>query len=284
MIKFLRVAEGCVREVLASYGVGKAPVGHAQVTLEGVSLSMRTESKAAKDFVYGNAIQERGYERPTLRALRRHCAPDACFLDVGAHLGLFACFVASLCPEGSAHAFEIDPLLAKEIAENGELNGLANLHVVAGAVLDEPGVLVSFDMDLPGDATTNVANAAGLASSLQIPSLTLDAYCQQKAIAPSVAKIDVEGAELRVLRGMPDVLEGLDALLIEVHPFLLPRFEDDMGGIAEILSLHGFDVRELKHKRRKGGRQKLTSAEIEAIQDNTMLYCWKRTSNQRTWP
>jgi hypothetical protein len=57
------------------------------------------------------------------------------------------------------------------------------------------------------------------AREVMVPSVTLDAFCRERRIAPDVIKIDVEGAELRVLRGARAILTThRPRVLCEVHP------------------------------------------------------------------
>jgi len=64
-------------------------------------------------------------------------------------------------------------------------------------------------------------------------SIMIDTYIAKTGIVPSVIKIDVEGAEVSVLRGARECLVGIGPqLLIEVHPRLIVRYEPN--GISEL--------------------------------------------------
>src|SRR5262249_59184998 len=57
---------------------------------------------------------------------------------------------------------------------------------------------------------------------LRVPMVTLDTFCAERRIDPSLIKIDVEGAEADVLRGATRLLGGSTRFVVEVHPDALP--------------------------------------------------------------
>ncbi len=63
-----------------------------------------------------------------------------------------------------------------------------------------------------------MSNAAG---PISVPTVTIDSFCAREGLLPSFIKIDVEGAELAVLRGARETIRrGGDALalFVELHP------------------------------------------------------------------
>lgn len=73
-----------------------------------------------------------------------------------------------------------------------------------------------------------------------VSSVTLDTYAAATEAYPSFIKIDVEGHELEVLRGAPEVLARRPEMLIEVHSF-------DLGKDIYHLLKHDFRLEEVRH-------------------------------------
>lgn len=67
------------------------------------------------------------------------------------------------------------------------------------------------------DATAKSHGVRAKTREVTLEVMTLDSFAGRMGVAPSFAKIDVEGAELLVLRGMEDILAGArPRIMIEV--------------------------------------------------------------------
>lgn len=150
------------------------------------------------------------------------------FFDVGANLGYFTILAANICrgTRGTVHAFEMDPALVPLLRRSLDLNpGAGEVHVACAAVADRSGDIVEFSPSQPDNPSTNRLLASGVsrgtprsAPDLAI-GLSLDDYCERRAVIPDLIKIDIEGAEVMALRGMERLLrDRRPTLLLEVHP------------------------------------------------------------------
>jgi FkbM family methyltransferase len=76
-----------------------------------------------------------------------------------------------------------------------------------------------------------------------VPAPTIDALVETLGLAPGLVKIDVEGAEPFVLRGMQGTLRAhRPAVMLELHPKWLPE-GTDAGDVEELLAAHGYTSR-----------------------------------------
>jgi FkbM family methyltransferase len=161
------------------------------------------------------------YERPVQRFLRENVREGDVVYDVGAHVGFFSVCAASL--GARVVAVEPDAENAARLRANAELNGLP-VAVVEAAAWDETGTV---DLVAGGSAKEFVAvPGEGVAS------VSLDDLAGLHG-SPTLVKLDVEGAESRVLAGARRVLaEASPVVLCELHgdeqrrvvPTLLPGY------------------------------------------------------------
>jgi FkbM family methyltransferase len=75
----------------------------------------------------------------------------------------------------------------------------------------------------------------------EVKTWSLDEYCQRTKLHPRVIKIDVEGAELMVLRGAREVLtRHKPTLILAVHPAMIPGEQVDV--LFSLLDQHGYKI------------------------------------------
>jgi FkbM family methyltransferase len=170
------------------------------------------------------AAAEAGYatgenELPVQEALSTLLRQGDVFFDVGANVGLMTVVGASLVGE-SGRVFAFEPVSSNlaVIRRNLRLNHLRQVEVVAKAVSDRPGHEQLVLARYCGGAALAVADAPPDATgSIEVPVTSIDEFVASGAPAPHVVKIDVEGAEIQVLRGMGVTLrQHSPAVLFEV--------------------------------------------------------------------
>ena len=77
---------------------------------------------------------------------------------------------------------------------------------------------------------------------MDIETTSVDAFCQRTGRVPSLIKVDVEGAELDVLRGARQTIAAAGdrlALYVEMHPHLWPSFGVSREAIEAELAHQG---------------------------------------------
>lgn len=168
-----------------------------------------------------------GTWEPDLTAfMRRRLRPGATFIDVGANVGFFSALASKLVgPHGAVVAIEPAPETIAALQETVAANGLANIRLVPAAVSDHDGELPLFvgPSTASGLATT-AAPRFGHREQGRVRAAPLGSLVTREELANArLIKIDVEGAEDRVLAGMAASIDALaiDAeLVVEVMPKL----------------------------------------------------------------
>lgn len=158
--------------------------------------------------------------------------PGDVFYDVGANIGWYSLLAARrVGPDGRVLAFEPNVENAFYAHRNAETNSFDHMTVLPTAVTDIDGWLTfllkgSCESRLDKDDTQTQSERRAthkrepfLKGRTTVPAVTLDTFVQQTSLPPpTVVKIDVEGAEVGVLRGMRGVLrEVKPSVLIELH-------------------------------------------------------------------
>lgn len=178
-----------------------------------------------------------------LRTVTNFVQPGHHVWDIGANLGLFALPAAYRSgPTGAVLAVEADPWLIRLLDKSARANpNVAPVTVVCVAASDTPGV-ARFNIARRSRSTNfldgyGTTQTGGTRTSLMVPTLTLDALADCFPL-PDVLKIDVEGAEVKVLEGATRVLASRPTLSLEVSSESSPRVHD----ILRPLGYHYLDA------------------------------------------
>lgn len=198
-----------------------------QATVDGdidIRLSPRAFSGGRYAFDPGLTAELRGVARP-----------GRTFVDVGAHLGIAALIYSELAgPETRVCAFEPNPNVFPTLVDNTRVNGSAVecFRLALGADVGPCGFFAtgsdanaSLSHDAPGKYWYWADRPKPVMQEFRVTMSTLDQICSALGLAPGVIKLDVEGAELRVLQGGADILRRWRPLiLLETHVFAWDSF------------------------------------------------------------
>lgn len=163
-------------------------------------------------------------------AILGELAPGRVFYDIGANIGWYSLLAARVVgPEGRVVAFEPSLENASLAARNAAVNRFANVTVVCAALTDEDGWMTFLDKgtlqgrldkdDSASQAEFRARRDQRIRGRIPVPVARLDTWLAQTGEQPpDVVKLDVEGAELGVLRGMRATIEASSpTLVIELH-------------------------------------------------------------------
>lgn len=140
----------------------------------------------------------------------RHLSPGDEMADIGAHYGFFSLLAAYLTgPNGRVEAFEASSDTFEMLQRNLHTIPQTKAHHLA--INDCNGHLDFYEFPTLY-AEYNTMRPAQFAGQKwykkhppevhQVPAMTLDTFCEQYAFQPAFLKIDVEGAEDKVIAGM----------------------------------------------------------------------------------
>ena len=156
-------------------------------------------------------------------------------IDCGANVGTSVLYFAKQYPGAHINAFEADPKVFSVLQENVAAQGLQNVCVVQKAIwVDDQGILFHQE-GADGGAITQSASSA---KTVSIPSIRLKTFLEEYKHSIDLLKIDIEGAEVTVLRDAQSVLHKVDALFVEYHSF--HDEQQELGALLSLLSEEGF--------------------------------------------
>ncbi len=169
----------------------------------------------------GSLIYWNGSFSPNeLAVLRRILEPDMVFVDVGANQGELTVFAASRLPRGHVLAFEPLQSLHRQLLENIALNGFQNVTAQRMALSDRPGRMALYvdrgTTEGFNEGTASFFSGGTRTSAEEVVEVaTFDDMFERSGLRRlDVIKIDVEGAELFVLR-------GAERSLTHYHPSII---------------------------------------------------------------
>jgi amino acid adenylation domain-containing protein/FkbM family methyltransferase len=221
------------------------------------------QNRGETEFLYQEIFAERGYLKHGIAL-----AAGDCVFDVGANIGLFSLFVAQQVRDVTLYAFEPIPAVFAALADNaarhrlparlfncglGEAAGSADftyyphMSLMSGRHADAAAdrqVVSGFVRRQGGDAEEAALVEAMIADRMhgervEVRLRTLSAVIAEQGVACiDLLKVDVEKAELEVLRGLDEAdWQKVRQVVVEVH---------DIGGrlqqVVALLERHGFVV------------------------------------------
>ncbi len=167
------------------------------------------------------------FEPHIVEVLKKKVASDAICLDIGANIGSISVTLSLLAPGGRIFAFEPVAENYEFLRKNLEANGIRNVEPFRLALSDQNGrAQFNFTSEFAGGAhfsDTSWVDSREKSESVEMR--TLDSWVKEKKIEQiDVIKLDVEGAELRVLRGAEETLKRFrPVLIVEFNGFTLEK-------------------------------------------------------------
>lgn len=180
---------------------------HFLYDVQGHRLLLNSSDGISKSLYYQGV-----YHAGTTEYLKHNLARNEICVDVGANIGYLTLIMARYA--GKVYAFEPDPRSRAILRYNIRLNGYDNVTVRPEAVSDCCGFARFYQNVEP--LYSGLVPHNGIDSVLQVETVTLDSIMEWA----SLVKIDVEGAEAAVLRGMKRLLSECPRLrlILEVEP------------------------------------------------------------------
>ncbi len=166
-------------------------------------------------------------ERALTRWLLQNITTTEVFLDIGAHYGFYSLVMEALNKNsGSIYSFEPTPTTRKVLLKN--TSSYPSITVIDKAVVDQSGQRELNIYASGGKRGSNsfyaedalaITDSEEKLATLSVPTTTIDEFCSQNGLQPTIIKLDIENAELDALRGGVETLKKYKPkIAMEVWP------------------------------------------------------------------
>jgi FkbM family methyltransferase len=244
------------------------------LTIDGTEVRFITTDAYSSHFFHRRYRRGELHEPPVTIELARRARNARVFADVGAHVAYYSCIAGTVNDRLRLFVFEMNQDMIPVIERNLRENGRGDAVVVNRAVADrrrivryagssrEPGLRMRPPDRVPG------------AEHVLAETVSLDEFFGDAGTVPDLIKIDVEGAELEVLRGAREIIaQHHPAVFVEVHPKLLGDFGSSVDQVYSFLRKHGYVIQRYLGHRTDGIDLELVEP-TAALPDQThMLLC-----------
>lgn len=153
-------------------------------------------------------------------------------IDCGANMGLSLLYFSKEFPNSKIIAFEPDDSVLSELRQNVLSHDLKNVTLFEKAVWSSETTLPFFtDQGMGGRVETSYVGQ----EPKTIQTLRLKNFLNQKV---DFLKMDIEGAEIEVLKDCQENLKNVDRIFVEYHSF--ENREQELGELLDLLKQNGF--------------------------------------------
>ena len=188
-----------------------------------------------------------GWDDDEVRLALALLPADGVFVDVGAYFGWYSLVAAHERPRARVLAFEPVAASFARLEENRRANAVANVAAFRLALGDAESTA---RMALPPAANGGSAHLSAEGESVgeRVRVTTLDRVVEDERLPRvDVVKIDVEGAEVEVLRGARRTLERFrPLLLVELNPSALAARGSGARALLDELAGLGYETYEVR--------------------------------------
>src|SRR6266536_1329244 len=182
----------------------------------------------AEDLIQRAQSKKAFYEEQELNSIASYFKVGGVFVDIGANTGQHSVYFAKLCGASKVMLFEPIAITCKILRENIRLNNLdavADLTHLGFGLSDKPS-RASFSIDVRNLGGTELLEC----TDGGVQTITGDSVLAGRQV--DFVKIDTEGSEIKVLRGLErTIAESRPTIFVEVDNRNLREFETFITGI-----------------------------------------------------
>lgn len=165
----------------------------------------------------GLIIYKRLFDYEEMTYLLEHLKKESIFIDIGANIGDYSLIASSIITKRTIHTFEPFQSVLMRLKENIVLNNIDNIAVHEEVVSDKDGYEY---FDFESESEVNHITYTKTKASSRLKCIKLDTFAKSEKLEfIDFLKIDVEGAEMKVLKGARHLLkeQKIKTMLLELN-------------------------------------------------------------------
>jgi FkbM family methyltransferase len=178
--------------------------------------------------------------------------PGMVVLDIGAYMGYFTLLAARRAGrDGTIVSFEPHPRSFQLLRQNVVQNDFGDRVILVQKALAATTGVRRFFARSVNESESGFTPSQNRLSELEVDCVVADAFLLGRAV--DVVKIDVEGSELEVLRGMRQTLSGSAGatLFVEYNPAALRSAGTNPLELLELLDRYGYEAYVIDERARR---------------------------------
>ncbi len=165
----------------------------------------------------GLIVYKRLFDYEEMQYLLKHLKKESTFIDIGANIGDYSLIASSIITKRTIHTFEPFHSVLARLKENIALNKINNITIHEEVVSDKDGYEY---FDLESESEVNHITYTKTEASLKLKCIKLDTFAERNKLSMiNFLKVDVEGAEMKALKGAERLLSEhkVKTILLELN-------------------------------------------------------------------
>jgi len=192
------------------------------------------------------------FEFPTFMALKLLISPGNIIFDIGSSHGVITCLASKLTGEtGRVYSFEANPYVIENSKHLASANKLNNIIFINNFIGENSDTITDFfavpePYSVASTKNPEIFKFHSDAVPTKVKMLSIDDFVKRSGVIPDVCKIDVEGAEYVVAKGMQRLLSvhSID-LVVETHADEMLKIGGDLNQLLDFLQKIGYSMLDL---------------------------------------
>ena len=206
--------------------------------------------KMNPEFAFSNYSSWGGQHNRGFDHLISNLKDSKVFFDVGAHIGLVTLPAATTMPtDGLVVAFEPSKTNFNHLKSHLKANNLDSKVDLVKTLVGSNNKNRSFysnDYENGMNSISPIKKIKGY-KFIELNQLSLDSYCERSGNIPQIIKIDVEGAELDVLKGANDLIKRFaPTIYLSVHPKHLKALGIETKELIKYINSIGYVIKDFE--------------------------------------